>query len=147
MRNRSRDTTLPVILAELSTIADFLDYLRKKEALYDEGKYVRSFSELDLLGYFLWNNRAFPEVGNGPYATDRDLWARVEADKGFLRGREENMVSAFWDGLIEYLTDLYMKEELEHGNDYEVIRSFGLSVVSLRIKAHRLLLARARPLS
>lgn len=44
------DTTLPVILAELSTIADFLDYLRKKEALYDEGKYVRSFSELDLLG-------------------------------------------------------------------------------------------------
>lgn len=34
------DTTLPLILAELSTVADFLDYLRKKEALYDEGKYI-----------------------------------------------------------------------------------------------------------
>ncbi|SPP97816.1 hypothetical protein [Bradyrhizobium vignae] len=114
------DTTLPIILAELSTIADFLDYLRKKEALYDGGQFVRSFSELDLLGYFLWNNRGFPEVGNGPYGTDPDLWAKVEADEGFLRGREENKISAFCDGLIEYLTELYMKEELEHGNDHEV---------------------------
>lgn len=114
------DTTLPVILAELSTIADFLDYLRKKEALYDEGKYARSFSELDLLGYFLWNNRSFPEVDAEHYATDPNLWAIVEADAQFLAGREENKVSAFWDGLIEYLTDLYMKEELEHGNNHEV---------------------------
>lgn len=114
------DTTLLVIMTELSTVADFLDYLRKKEALYDEGKYIRSFSELDLLGYFLWNDRTFPEVGNGPWGTDPDLWAKVEADEGFLRGREENKVSVFWDGLIEYLTELYMKEELEHGNDHEI---------------------------
>jgi hypothetical protein len=114
------ETTLPVIMTELSTVADFLDYLRKKEALYDEAKYVRSFSELDLLGYFLWNNRSFPDVGAGPYGTDPDLWAKVEADAGFLQGRAENKVSAFWDGLIEYLTELYMKEELEHGNEHEV---------------------------
>ncbi|WP_316179577.1 MULTISPECIES: hypothetical protein [unclassified Bradyrhizobium] len=114
------DTTLSVILAELSTIADFLDYMRKKEALYDEGRYVRSFSELDLLGYFLWNNRSFPKVDSDRYGTDPNLWAIVETDAQFLSGREENKVSAFWDGLIEYLTDRYMKEELEHGNDHEV---------------------------
>lgn len=113
-------TTLPIILAELSTIADFLDYLRKKELLYDEGKYVRSHSELDLLGYFLWNGRSFPKVTAEQYATDPDLWVKVEADEGFQRGREENEISVFWDNLIEYLTDLYMKEELEDGNDHEV---------------------------
>jgi hypothetical protein len=114
------EMTLPVVMAELSTVADFLDYLRKTEALYGEGKHVRSFSELDLLGYFLWNGRTFPDVGAGPFGTDPGLWEIVESDAQFLKGREENKVSAFWDGLIEYLTDLYMKEELEHGNEHEV---------------------------
>jgi hypothetical protein len=114
------ETTLPIILAELSTISDFLDYLRKKETLYDEGQFVRSFSELDLLGYFLWNGRRFPKVDADRYATDPDLWAKVEADEGFQRGRAENEVSVFWDNLIECLTELYMRKELEHGNDHEI---------------------------
>lgn len=114
------ETTLPVVLRELSTIADFLDYLRKKEALYAEGKFVRSYSELDLLARFLWHNRQFPPVDAEQYGTDSNLWATVEADPTFLAGREANKVSVFWDGLIEYLTELYMKKELEHGNEYEV---------------------------
>jgi len=99
-------TTLPVVLSELSTIADFLDYLRKKEALYTEGRYVKSNSELDLLGYFLWHGREFPTVDAEAYATDPKLWEKVEADAQFLAAREENKVSVFWDGHIEYLTEL-----------------------------------------
>jgi hypothetical protein len=114
------ETTLPVILSELSTVADFLGYLQKKEALYDEGKYVRSHSELDLLAYFLWNGRTFPVVEAEQWVTQPDLWEQVETGAQFLAARKENEVSAFWDGLIEYLNDLYMREDLENGNDHEV---------------------------
>lgn len=113
------EVTLPVVLKELSTVADFLDYLRKKEALYDAGRFKRSFSELDLLASFLWNNRSFPEH-DVDFGTESGLWQIVEGDVQFLAGREQNRISSFWDGLIEYLTDLYMKEELETGNEYEV---------------------------
>jgi hypothetical protein len=114
------ETTLPVVLKELSTIADFLDYLRKKEALYAEGRFVRAFSESDLVGYFLWKGREFPAVGSESYGVDPNIWEKVEADAQFLAGRKENEVSAFWDGLIEYLNGLYMKEELERGNEHAV---------------------------
>jgi len=87
-------TTLPSILAELSTVRDFLDYLQKKETLYDGGKFVRSFSELDLLGYFLWNNRTFPPI-DVSFGTDPDLWSKVEGDAQFLAGRRENEISFF----------------------------------------------------
>jgi hypothetical protein len=73
-----------------------------------------------LLGYFLWHGREFPAVDSDRYGTDPNLWEKVAADAGFLAGREENKISAFWDRLIEYLTELYMKEELEHGNEHEV---------------------------
>ncbi|KAA0069977.1 hypothetical protein [Tardiphaga sp. P9-11] len=113
------EATLPVVLRELSTVADFLDYLRKKEALYDGGRYKRSFSELDLMAYFLWHDRSFPDH-DGDFGTDPGLWQIVEADAQFLAGREQNRISAFWDRLIEYLTGLYMEEELETGNEHEV---------------------------
>lgn len=113
------EVTLPVVLKELSTVADFLDYLRNKEALYDAGRYKWSYSELDLMAYFLWNNRSFPEH-NVDFGTDPGLWQIVEADPQFLAGREQNEISGFWDALIEYLTELYMKEELEAGNEHKV---------------------------
>ena len=114
------ENTLAVVLSELSTTADFLDYLRKKEALFDSGRFAFAESELDLLGYFLWNNRQFPNPGAAQFRLEPDLWKQVESDPHFLAAREENGVSLFWDHLIEYLTGLYMKEELERGNDLTV---------------------------
>ncbi|MBR1256404.1 hypothetical protein JQ634_22195 [Bradyrhizobium sp. AUGA SZCCT0240] len=114
------EATLPVILSELSTVADFLDYLRKKESLYEEGKYVRSQSELDLLAYFLWNGRTFPVVEAEQWETQPHLWGQIDSDPQFLAARKENEVSVFWDRLIEHLNDLYMRQDLESGNDHEI---------------------------
>jgi hypothetical protein len=115
------DQTLPIVLSELSTIADFLDYLRKKEALLDSGRFARAESELDLFGYFLWNGREFPIPDAEQFRLDPGLWPQVETNPQFLAAREENKIGRFWDGLIEYLTSLYMKEELEHGNAMTVV--------------------------
>jgi hypothetical protein len=51
---------------------------------------------------------------------DPNLWAKVEASPEFLRGRAENEVSEFWDNLIGYVTDLYLDEDLELGNEIEM---------------------------
>ena len=114
------ENTLPVVLSELSTIADFLDYLRKKEFLLESGRFAFGESELDLLGYFLWHDRKFPFQAETRFRLDPNLWRQVEADTHFLAAREENKVAHFWDGMIEYLTELYMKEELERGNEMAV---------------------------
>lgn len=116
------ENTLPVVLSELSTVADFLAYLRKKEALFESGSFAFAESELDLLGYFLWHDREFPDHGAARFRLDPNLWQQVEADPHFLAAREENKVALFWDHFIEYLTELYMKEEFERGNEMGVAK-------------------------
>ncbi|MCP4329478.1 MAG: hypothetical protein GY791_13700 [Alphaproteobacteria bacterium] len=114
------EITLPIVLSELSTTADFLDYLRKKEALFDSGRFAFAESELDLLGYFLWHNREFPIPSSTPFRLEPNLWQQVEADAQFLAAREENEISFLWDGLIGYLTNLYMNEDLGQGNEIAI---------------------------
>jgi hypothetical protein len=47
------ENTLPVVLSELSTVPDFIDYLKKKEELFNSGRFAFADSELDLLAYSL----------------------------------------------------------------------------------------------
>jgi hypothetical protein len=68
---------------------------------------------------FLWNWRNFPPVVQR-VRLDPDLWAKVEASPQFQAGRRENQVAIFWDGLIEYITQQYLDENLEFGNDMEM---------------------------
>jgi hypothetical protein len=110
------EESLATVLAELSTVTDFINYLNSKEALTQTSFRVAS-AETDLLGYYLWNNRSFPAIDQD-YGIDPDLWATVEASSAFLAGREANKVSQLWDGLIEYINGHYLNETLEFGNDH-----------------------------
>jgi hypothetical protein len=110
------EESLATVLAELSTVTDFINYLNSKVALTQTSFKVAS-AETDLLGYYLWNNRSFPAIDQD-YGIDPGLWATVEASPAFLAGREENKVSQFWDGLIEYINGHYLNETLEFGNDH-----------------------------
>lgn len=113
------ETNLPLLLRELSTSTDFLEYLRNKEDLFNTGHFGYAESELDLLAYFLWNGRKFP-IPAERFKLDPGLWKKVEADAQFLAGREENKISHFWDRLVEYFTDHYLNETLETGNDIPI---------------------------
>jgi len=114
------DVTLQAVLAELSTASDFLDYLTKKEALLESGLFAHAESELDLLAYYLGNNRTCPTHGPDRFRVEANLWQVVQADAGFQRGKTEDRASYFWDGLVEYLTRLFLAEKLEVGNDMTV---------------------------
>ncbi|UWU75991.1 hypothetical protein N2603_39720 [Bradyrhizobium huanghuaihaiense] len=110
------DTSLTTILSELSTIKDFIHYLDSKVALMETGNFKFAEAETDLLARYLWHNRTFP-AEEGPYRIVPNLWEQVESSPEFLAGREANEVSYFWDGLIEYISDHYLNETLEFGNE------------------------------
>lgn len=68
---------------------------------------------------FVWTWRKMPPV-EPIVRLEPDLWAKVEASPEFLAGRKRNEISAFWDGLIDYITEQYLEEGLEFGNDIEM---------------------------
>jgi hypothetical protein len=136
------ENNFPVLLKELSTAADFLEYLKKKEGLFDSGNFIYAESELDLMAYFLWHGREFP-IPAAIFKLDPDLWEKVEADPQFLAGRKENEISVFWDRLIEYLTHHYMQETLERGNELSVPDyERGVRVMASETRFHRRVLTK-----
>jgi hypothetical protein len=113
------EESLTIVLGELSTAADFVHYLNAKIALFDEGRIQFADSELDIMAYYLWNNRSFPPR-DAPYRLEPNLWPQVEANEAFLCGRAANQVSYFWDALVDYLTDHVLEETLEFGNEIDM---------------------------
>jgi hypothetical protein len=113
------EVTIGRVLAALSTTTDFVAYLTAKEELLDGGYFQGADCELDILGYYLWHDRQFP-TPEQPFRLDPNIWDDVCADAQFRRGVDENRVSTFWDGLIEYLTGHYLDETLEFGNEVEM---------------------------
>lgn len=113
------EASLAIVLSELSTISDFVHYLSAKEALFEGGQFMFAEAETDIMAYYLWNGREFP-ISSQPFQLQPNLWAQVEASPQFLVGREENRISTFWDSLIEYITDHFLNETLEFGNELEM---------------------------
>ncbi|MBI5314237.1 MAG: hypothetical protein HZB28_14210 [Methylocystis sp.] len=113
------ETSLAVVLTELSTISDFVHYLSAKEALFDGGRFLFAEAETDIMAYYLWNGRDFPASAE-PFRLEPNLWAQVEASPHFLAGREQNQIGIFWDNLIEYVTGHYLNGTLEFGNELQM---------------------------
>lgn len=111
--------TLNLLLDELSTVSDFVEYLDAKSKLFDGGLFQGAPTEADLLAQYLWYGRSFP-ANDRPFVLRPNLWKVVERNPRFQAGRRENAVSGFWDGLIEYLTANYLESTLEFGNELEV---------------------------
>jgi hypothetical protein len=136
------EESLATVLAELSTVTDFIHYLNRKVAL-TQTNFKFADAETDLLGYYLWNNRTFP-AKNQDYRLDPNLWATVEASPEFLAGREANKVSQFWDGLIEYINGHYLNETLEFGNDHTMSEHERLvRILAGETRFHRRVLSKA----
>lgn len=137
------EQSLQLILSELSTITDVVNYLEAKTRLLDDKTFRRAASEADLLAYYLLHNRSFP-TAKAPYSLRTGLWQSVESDARFQAGRKENEVSTFWDGLIEHITDHYLGSTLEVGNDLSITDYEQLArIMASETRFHRRILAKA----
>ncbi len=106
------EDSLKILMKELDTISDFVQYLREKEAFISSGaEIILEGGEEDLLAYYLTNNRSFP--------TDRDiiiitnnLWNEFFRSEKYQNKKREERISYAWDALIEQFCSYYRAREL-----------------------------------
>lgn len=112
------ERSLSILLSELSTTKDFMDYLVAKIDLLKSETFRGAACEADLLGRYLWHGRTFPSE-DVPYVVTSGLWEQLETNPAFLAGRRENAISMLWDRLIERFSEHFINSTLETGNELE----------------------------
>lgn len=107
------ERSLQIILRELDTIADFVQYLSSIESLCDRGTWVISDGAEDVLAYYLLNDRSFGEVGDR-LVIQEPLWDIFQREPKFVRKKQEDAISYLWDRLIEGISRQIQEGTLEY---------------------------------
>lgn len=107
------EVSIALLLSELDTAADFLDYLRKRETLLGRrGTHVTACGEEELVAAYLQNMNANetehvfvdvpPEEGTPDLIIfNWGLFKALGEDPGYRRKKEADRISYEWDALIE----------------------------------------------
>ena len=107
------DVSIELLLSELDTAADFLDYLRKRETLLGRrGTHVIAYGEEELLAAYLMNMNAdetehifidIPLEDGSPNLIlfDQGHFETLSEYPGYRRKKEADRISYEWDALID----------------------------------------------
>lgn len=96
------ERSLPIILQELDTITDFVDFLKAKEEFTKKNIYHIASSGEDYLAMYLSNGFDLSEDVN-LIMIDSDYWIDYSKSEQYLKEKELNRVSYIWDNLIQSL--------------------------------------------
>lgn len=101
------DTTLDIIINRLDTITDFVEYLKKKEALFRGEKSVFAAGEEEMLAIYLRNinkqgehDFQIPKDTTG-IAWTEGIWEEYETSPQRTAQKDADKISYAWDKLIE----------------------------------------------
>jgi hypothetical protein len=110
--------SLSLLLSELDTITDFVEYLNKKENLFLERKSVitGSCSEEDLLALYLHKGRSFP-LGHDLIIIDDTLWRAFTNKKQYKAKKKADRDSFVWDRIIESFCGDIINGDIIVGNN------------------------------
>ena len=109
------EKSFSILIGELNTIVDFVDYLIDKEELYCSGMRPHiPGSEEDLLASYLYNNRKFPYT-QGEINIRDGLWSAFIDEEQYKAKLEADGDSYGWDNLIDLLCENYFKDNYEIG--------------------------------
>lgn len=132
--------SFPIILKELDTITDFIDYLDAKEKFFDSGKNVYFDSEEQLMGIYLHRGRKFPlNIDNT--LVERDTWEEIIQKKEFLNRKDQEKESYFIDAIIEEFYRDMSIEQLILTNDFHEVE-MALRALSKESRFNRMILAK-----
>lgn len=93
------ERSLHIVLRELDTITDFVQYLSSVESLC-RGTWVISDGAEDVLAYYILKDRSFDEVGDH-LVIQEPLWDILQREPKFTRKKQADAISYLWDRIIE----------------------------------------------
>jgi len=104
-----------IVLKELDTITDFIEYLEEKEKLATQypGIIVEG-GERNLLAIYIFNGRRFPQEPP-PIHLHGNYWKELESNVHYQQRIEADKSSYLWDRLIEHLTTFVLTDKMEFG--------------------------------
>lgn len=96
------EISIKIILRELDTIRDFIDFLNAKQQYLTSNIRQIATSGEDYLALYLQNGNQFPKGIDLLFLGD-DLWEGYSKTLKYKKEKEENRISYVWDGIIENL--------------------------------------------
>ncbi len=95
--------SVEIILNELDTISDFIDYLRIRQELFEQKKSVVVLGgEKELLAFYLMNNRSFNRLlGATNLVIDEGSWEELQKKPEYKAKKREDEISYCWDNMIQ----------------------------------------------
>ena len=106
------DVTLDVILGEMDTIRDFVDYLTKKAAFIRSGNLREAHGEENLLAYYAIRTNSDGDHDfvtdprtDHPLVIDRSHYGRLFGDPRYIAKKQADKISYLWDTLITEFTN------------------------------------------
>jgi hypothetical protein len=100
-----------ILLNELDTISDFVEYLTKKEQFFVTGKTALFSGEEDMLASYLHGGRAFPQSDLA--VIDETVWRGFTQKPEYRAKKEADQESYVWDALIERFAKHALEGTLE----------------------------------
>lgn len=104
------EVSLPLVLGELDTATDFLDYLKKKEMSFRSGQIASAYAEQETLALFLTSvlkknhaekERVFPVPESGEsFAIGPGHWDNLVNLPEYLGKKHADQVSYLWDVIL-----------------------------------------------
>ncbi|PKL67682.1 MAG: hypothetical protein CVV28_05285 [Methanobacteriales archaeon HGW-Methanobacteriales-1] len=131
--------SFPILLKELDTITDFIDYLNAKEKFFNSGKKAYFKSEEDLLAIYLHRGRKFPKNIDETLIQE-NVWEELTQKDEFMNRKIQERNSRFWDTFIEEIYRDMSKEYLLFTNDFHEVEQ-ALRTMSKESRFDRMMLA------
>src|SRR5262249_2036145 len=102
-----------ILLNELNTITDFVNYLTAKEQFLRSGaRLMCEGAEEDLLAVYLHNGRAFP-TNYDVVGIKNGTWTEFQAKPEYRRKVVADQESYAWDNIIETFCRDFLNDQLE----------------------------------
>jgi hypothetical protein len=120
------DTSLDIVLSQLDTIVDFVEYLSKKELFFNTVPSVNTTGEEELLGFYLSrvdkneNHDFIIDQKDSCVFIDEGWWDRFIQSPEHKSQLEANSISYIWDDLIERFNKNIVTDSLNYSshNDF-----------------------------
>jgi len=131
--------TFPILLNELDTITDFVNYLDAKEKFFNSGKSAIFNSEEDLLAIYIHRGRWFPKAIDNTLIL-MDSWNELIQKEEYKNEKQQAKKSKIWDAIIEEFFRDMSQEQLLFTNDFHEVE-MALRTMSKESRFNRMVLA------